>query len=108
MKMHPEIHGYNMSEKSLSKPAHGLRVVFGDETDDLPTTDGILGSDFELASTPLPRVTVNAGEVFELLEDAVRSNRAWLADFADDTIEVPQDLYEVLIAYKRLVYRKVA
>ncbi|HBE67412.1 MAG TPA: hypothetical protein DDW52_04610 [Planctomycetaceae bacterium] len=54
------------------------------------------------------RVCVGAGEVFELLRDAISTNRAWLEDFKDDTIEIPQDMYEILVAYKDLVYRRAA
>ena len=49
----------------------------------------------------LPRnVTVPLGEVFPLLADAVRGDRAWLDDFADDEIQIPSDLYDVLMAYR--------
>ncbi|MEO8270402.1 MAG: hypothetical protein ABI557_11835 [Aureliella sp.] len=46
-------------------------------------------------------VTVSAGDVLPLLADAALTNRAWIEDFADDTMEIPQDLYEVLLAYRR-------
>ncbi len=46
-------------------------------------------------------VTVSAGDVLPLLADAALANRAWIEDFAEDTIEIPQDLYEVLLAYRR-------
>ncbi len=46
-------------------------------------------------------VTVSAGDVLPLLADAALTNRAWVEDFADDTMEIPQDLYEVLLAYRR-------
>ncbi len=47
------------------------------------------------------RVSVSTGDVLPLLLDAALANRAWLEDFADDTMEIPQDLYEVLVAYRR-------
>ena len=47
-------------------------------------------------------VAVNVGEIVPLLLDAARNNRAWLTDFADETLEISQDLYEVLVAYKRI------
>ncbi len=54
---------------------------------------------------PLPcepaRISVSAGDLIPLLLDAALANRAWLEDFADDNIEITQDLYEVLIAYRR-------
>ncbi len=46
-------------------------------------------------------VRVSAGDVLPLLADAALTNRAWVEDFADDTLEIPQDLYEVLLAYRR-------
>ncbi len=39
-------------------------------------------------------------QVLPLLIDAVRSNRQWLNDFSDDTVEISADLYQVLLAYK--------
>lgn len=45
-------------------------------------------------------VTVPLGEVLPLLADAVRSNRTWLDDFADDELTISTDLYEVLLAYQ--------
>lgn len=51
-------------------------------------------------------VRVSTGDVLPLLADAVLANRAWVEDFADDTMEIPQDLYEVLLAYRR--YRQSA
>ena len=53
-----------------------------------------------LACEPV-RVSVSAGDLIPLLLDAALANRAWLEDFADDNIEITQDLYEVLIAYRR-------
>ncbi|MCC7339374.1 MAG: hypothetical protein IT422_30140 [Pirellulaceae bacterium] len=47
------------------------------------------------------QVRVSAGDVLPLLADAALTNRAWIEDFADDTMEIPQDLYEVLLAYRR-------
>jgi hypothetical protein len=35
-----------------------------------------------------------------LLADAVRNERTWLRDFADDEITISTDLYEVLLAYQ--------
>jgi hypothetical protein len=50
------------------------------------------------------RVTIPAGEVFAALGDAVRNNRVWLKDFAEDDITIPTDLYEVILAYEH--YRR--
>lgn len=45
-------------------------------------------------------VTVPLHEVFPLLADAVRSERTWLVDFAEDEVTISTDLYEVLLAYQ--------
>jgi hypothetical protein len=34
------------------------------------------------------------------LAEAVRSQRTWLADFANDEVTISADLYEVLMAYQ--------
>ena len=66
------------------------------------------GPQQESASTQSPRradsVTIALGEVLPLLADAVRSERTWLADFADDEITISSDLYEVILAYQH--YRR--
>ena len=49
-------------------------------------------------------VTVSLGDVFPLIGDAVRSERTWLQDFADDEITISSDLYEVILAYQH--YRR--
>ena len=49
-------------------------------------------------------VTVPLMEVLPLLADAIRSDRTWLNDFADDEINISMDLYEVLLAYQH--YRR--
>ena len=74
-----------------------LRIYFGPDND-LDSTD--------LPATVPFRETVNLplSEVFPLLADAVRSNRTWLQDFADDEITISSDLYEVLLAYQH--YRR--
>ena len=52
------------------------------------------------------RDTINVPlmEVLPLLADAVRSDRTWLRDFADDEVNISMDLYEVLLAYQH--YRR--
>jgi hypothetical protein len=58
------------------------------------------------AEKPVPaegqfeRITVPLCDVFPLLGDAVRSERTWLQDFADEEITISSDLYEVLLAYQ--------
>ena len=45
-------------------------------------------------------VTMPLSDIIPLLADAVRSERTWLKDFADDDITLSTDLYEVLMAYQ--------
>jgi hypothetical protein len=40
--------------------------------------------------------------------DAIRNDRAWLEDFADEVVHVPQDLYEVLVAYRCMMEQEAA
>lgn len=49
-----------------------------------------------------PHVSVRLGQITGALADAVRSNRRWLNDFADDEVQISEDLYEVLSAYWHL------
>ena len=53
-------------------------------------------------TTPAPGITVTLREISAVLADAVSSRRTWLQDFADDPIQIPNDLYDVLVAYRRL------
>jgi hypothetical protein len=52
------------------------------------------------APTPENTVRVRVGEIFPLLAEAVRSERTWLRDFADDELTISTDLYEVILAYQ--------
>lgn len=73
-----------------------LRIYYGPE-DNLATR--------ALASSTKPeQVSVPLRDVFPLLADAVRSDRTWLRDFADDEISISTDLYEVILAYQH--YRR--
>jgi hypothetical protein len=49
-----------------------------------------------------PTVPMNFGEFTRLVADAGRFERTWLSDFHDDDIQVPEDLFEVLTAYRRM------
>ena len=48
------------------------------------------------------QVAVKLRDVTSMLDEAHRSDRTWLMDFADDEIQVSRDLYEVLSAYRRM------
>lgn len=54
------------------------------------------------------RVAVSVNDLLPLLADAWQSKRAWLHDFANDRVIVSQDLYEVVLAYKRLKHSSAA
>lgn len=47
---------------------------------------------------------VSAGEVLALMMHAARTKRMWIDDFADETIFVSPDMYEVLVTYKRIAF----
>jgi hypothetical protein len=48
------------------------------------------------------RVDVSLADIAPVIADAVASGRGWLADFADDTVQIDADLYEVLLAYQQM------
>lgn len=53
-------------------------------------------------------VRVRLGDVLPSLIDAHQSRRVWLQDFCDDTVQIPHDLYETLLAYQQQVPRSAA
>ena len=53
-------------------------------------------------------VSIPLGKIVPLLIDAVENDRAWLNDFADDTVQINSDLYDVLLAYQQLRHRAAA
>lgn len=56
-----------------------------------------------VAGTSSPRrVEVSLGQIAPLIADALRSGRCWLQDFADDSVTIDADLYEILLAYAKL------
>ena len=66
---------------------HRLRLYTGEE---------------QVATVPNNEMTVTLGEISNILAEAVNANRAWLADFADDRVQISPDLYDVLTTYWRL------
>lgn len=54
------------------------------------------------------RVAVALGDVLPLLLQAAVKNHLWLDDMAAETLEVSQDLYEVLLVYRRLNAQRAA
>ncbi len=73
-----------------------LRVYYGpqEESTNVRVADGRVRDS----------VNVPLMEVLPLLTDALRSDRTWLRDFADDEVSISMDLYEVLLAYQH--YRR--
>lgn len=62
-----------------------------------------------IAGTAEPKsVSVSLGQIVPLLIDAAESDRAWLTDFADDSVRIDADLYDVLLAYQQLRKRNAA
>lgn len=57
------------------------------------------GDDEAGTAVQSPQVTMKFGELFQIVAEATRYRRTWLADFSDDEVQVPEDLYEILTAY---------
>lgn len=70
-----------------------LRIYYGPE-------ESVTAEHPVSAAGQFERVTVPLSDVFPLLGDALRSERTWLQDFADEEITISSDLYEVLLAYQ--------
>ncbi len=75
--------------------ASHLRVYYGPQEET---------SNVAVADAHRQTVTVPLVEIMPLLADAVRSERTWLRDFADDEVTISMDLYEVILAYQH--YRR--
>ncbi len=53
-------------------------------------------------------IAVSLSDMVPLLLDAIRNDRVWLEDFAEDVVHVPNDLYEVLVAYRCMMEQDAA
>jgi hypothetical protein len=51
---------------------------------------------------PAKSVSVRVRDFFPALQQAVDGRLAWINDFADDTVIIPQDLHDVLVTFQRL------
>jgi hypothetical protein len=60
------------------------------------------------SQNPIGNIAVSVADMLPLLLDAIRHDRAWLEDFADEVVHVPQDLYEVLVAYRCMMEQEAA
>ena len=58
------------------------------------------GTAFEEEETPT--VSISFGEFRRIVLDAQRMQRSWLRDFDGDVLQIPEDLLEVLTAYRTL------
>lgn len=56
------------------------------------------GEEDGIYSTP-PQVTMSLGEFCRILTEAQKFDSTWLQDFADDEVQIPMDLHEVMNAY---------
>ncbi|MFN0199553.1 MAG: hypothetical protein ACKVT0_22605 [Planctomycetaceae bacterium] len=63
-----------------------LKVFVGDECD----------------SYAPEKISVRLGDISQALADAVVRNRTWVYDFADDEVQIPSDLYEIISTYWNL------
>ena len=78
-----------------------LRIYYGPE-------QSVTAPATATSSQQMDRVTVQLSDIFPLLADAVRDERTWLRDFAEDEITISSDLYEVLLAYQHYCRRPSA
>ena len=59
-------------------------------------------ADDSLSSSATPMISVRLEDILEPLVSAARTKRAFLRDFAIEDVQIPADLYDALIAYRRL------
>ncbi len=82
-------------------PPHRLRIFTPE-----PAADRSRQTDRELDQVaglePAKKISVSLADIAPVIADAVNSGRGWLADFADDTVQIDADLYEVLLAYQQM------
>lgn len=74
-------------------PKPQLRIYYGPDEESV---------EVDTATEPLRTVNVPLGELVAVLAEAIRSDRQWLRDFADDPVTISEDLYEVLLVYDRM------
>ncbi len=75
---------------------------------DTPQTDRERELDRITGTAEARTVAVPLGNIVPLLMDAMKHQRAWLNDFADDLIRIDSDLYDVLLAYQEMQRRAAA
>jgi len=50
-----------------------------------------------------PKVSVSFGEFRRIVADAQHGQRTWLHDFDGETLQIPEDLLQVLTAYRTML-----
>lgn len=98
-------HGSLLDTSTAVKPNqknHQLRVF--PQTADSVSEKSEMSRELDRAAgvADSKRVEVSLADIAPVIADAVASGRGWLADFADDTIQIDADLYEVLLAYQQM------
>ena len=63
-----------------------------------PTLRLFHGEEDGIYSEP-PQVTMTLGEFCRILTEAQRFDSTWLQDFADEDVQIPLDLHEVMSTY---------
>jgi hypothetical protein len=90
------------SNVKANQHIHRLRV-FPPSSNMDSTGENITEEIDRIAGTAAPKkIEVSLADIAPVIADAVASGRGWLADFADDTVQIDADLYEVLLAYQQM------
>ena len=77
-----------------------LRLYTGFEESNLQTLDDCPET---LDECPAENcVAMTFGELAQIVAHAAKTRRTWLKDFAEEDVQVSNDLYEILTAYSRL------
>ena len=81
-----------------------LRLFDGEKSSQTleQASDPFATSSGDASSGTLPLVPVPFGELVAAVADALLSDSAFLLDLADDEIQLTPDLYDVLIAFRRM------
>ena len=63
---------------------------------------GIVADNIAKTAPKTQTVSMRLGDLLRSLADAFYTNRTFLTDFADDEVQLPADLLEVLTAYEQI------
>lgn len=85
-----------------NQPNHHLRI-FSPASDSPSSRDETAEEIDRISGLAAPKkIQVSLADIAPVIADAVANGRGWLADFADDTVQIDADLYEVLLAYQQM------